>query len=111
MFDGILGWFKDWALQYFGALAGTIKDAVMWLIAPGIRAVFTYTGLALTTYNAVMQPLADSARAAFSGVSGDLMAWLLFFNIDKVATILISAYLLSSVNSYLRVVKRTAEAP
>lgn len=111
MLESALSWFKDFGLQYFDALGGTLKAAVMWLIAPGIRAVFTYTGLALTTYNAVMEPLANSARAAFSGVSGDLMAFLLYLNIDKVATVLISAYLLSSLNGYLRVVQRTAEAP
>ena len=111
MFDPIVSWFKDWALQYFGALAGTLKGALLWMIEPGIRAVFTFTGLALTTYGAVINPLAESARSAFGGIPGGMMTWLLFFNIDKVATILISAYLLSSVHSYLRVVQRVAAAP
>jgi len=111
MFEAFFSWCRDWGMQYFGALAGTLKGALMWVIAPGIRAVFTYTGLALTTYNAVMQPLATSARAAFGGIGGDLMGWLMYLQIDKVVTVLISAYLLSSLTQYLRVVRRTAEQP
>ena len=109
--ENLFAWLRDYGMQFFDAIAGTIKGVLMWFVAPGIRSVFTYTGLAISTYTAVINPLAEAARAAFGGIPGDLMAWIGFFQIDKVVTVLVSAYITSSVAGYLRIVKRTAEGP
>lgn len=111
LLSSLASWIRDFGAQYFDAVSGTIKGALLWLIAPGIRSIFTFTGLALTTYAAVIQPLADAARDAFTGVPGGLMAWILFFQVDKVVTVLISAYVTSSLAGYLRVVRRVAQEP
>lgn len=111
LIQNAFGWFREWCSEFFVNASGVIKDAALWLVAPGIRAIATFTGLALTTYGMVVGPLVQATRAAFGGIPGDIINVIAYLQIDKVVTMVLSAYVFSSVFTQLRVIRAQAQQP
>lgn len=59
--------------------------------------IFSVIGLTLATNEYVVEPLLDIVRGEAQGVPAEMAEWLSFFGIDKVISIMASAYTLLAV--------------
>ncbi len=80
------------------ALGPLLKTVLMWLlVAKGaaiIARFFIVLGIALFTNEWVVQPLLDQIQGHASGIPPELRVWLSAFAVDRVISIVATAYLL-----------------
>ena len=79
-----------------GSLGSVLVRVVqVYLIAKAgqfVLNILAFFGLAWATYEYVVGPAVAQVQSLFTGLPADLIAWLGFFRVDVVATMLLSAY-------------------
>lgn len=80
-----------------GLLVRAFTFALIAKVGWFILRAFAFLGIALTTYQLLVEPLITNARNAWSGMPAELLAWVGLFGLDKVVTILLSAYGIAAV--------------
>lgn len=86
-----------------GAVIGpALLQAGRWLLfaeaGKAVVKVLGFLGLSLATNELAIEPIMDNVAGWFGAIPGDLTVWLGALGIDKVASILISAYLVSGIS-------------
>lgn len=86
------------AAPFIAALGPLLKKILIWLlVAKGaaiIMRFFLVLGIALFTNEWIVQPLLDQIQGRAGGIPPELRVWLSAFAIDKVISIVATAYLL-----------------
>jgi len=85
------------ALPLLPLALGTIFSRLLTMyifskIGAFIMRVVGFVGVQLATYNLILAPLIAQAEASLSGIGGNALLWIGFFQIDKCLTIILSAY-------------------
>lgn len=73
-----------WAITGLGRLFGS-------RIGQWVAAGLAYFGLAFATQTFAVDPILDELSGYMSGVTGDLVEWLGFLNVDRACTMIMSA--------------------
>ena len=73
-----------------------------------IAAALGTLGLQLVTQTAVVGPAIDLVSTKFSGFPADLLAWVAFLNVDKMITIILSAYAAAATLSAVKLRRKAA---
>jgi hypothetical protein len=67
--------------------------------AAAVIRIFSVLGIAWATNEFLMEPLLDQAQAAWTGMPAGIAQWLGAFGIDKVVSIMISAYTILGIKN------------
>lgn len=82
-------------------IASAIKVSLLTVGGKAVARLFAYFGITMSVQKFVADPLITVVQSAFGGVPQDLMQWLSALGIDKAASILICALILSSTFGWL----------
>lgn len=74
-----------WIVAGFSSLFAT--KIGQWAVS-----VLVFLGLELGTQSFVVAPVLAQIKSVASGLSGDAIGWVAFFNLDKYITVILSAY-------------------
>lgn len=84
-------------------LAAVLGTVIRWvLLAHGaaiVARILGTLGLALFTYNFVVEPVLEQLRTAVGSLPAEVLVWISALGLDKVVSILASAYLISAARS------------
>lgn len=78
-------------------LAQVMRYVFMAHLAGFVIRLFTMLGMSLATNEFVVEPLMNMVHGNASGVPADLAVWMSAFGVDKVISIIVSAYTLVGI--------------
>lgn len=66
-----------------------------------VTSILVFLGLEMAVREVAVEPIIAQIQTVASGLAGDAVAWLAFFNLDRYITIVISAYAVASGKSVM----------
>lgn len=85
----------------FAGLGAMLSRLVFTRAGGWIIATLASLGLALGTQSLVLGPLVNYVSQGFGGLPGDVAEWVGFLNVDRYASIVISAYVGAALKGVL----------
>lgn len=70
-------------------------------IGQWVASAMVFLGLSFAVSKFAVGPILGQIQAVASGLAGDALGWLAFFNVDKYVTIILSAYAVGAGKSVL----------
>lgn len=84
------------------ALSFMVKNRVGFWIASALASL----GLTLAVQTFAMGPALNMVQQYWGGIPGDVAAWMVYLGVDRMITIILSAYAAASMMSAVRLRKR-----
>lgn len=91
---------------FLGAIWASFQRFAMTRVGMWVVSAMIFLGISLASHEVLVGPIIDRIRGT-GGLPADVMAWAGAFGVDKVLTMLLSAYATLAVKGGVKLVKRS----